>query len=260
MSKREIVLKTAFLQQAILKKKNLALGIVPQGCLVTQSMRYDTVSKTNAALFEEYHDYTRYRTLELAVDEIRKNIKSEDIAKACVAEAGVYVGKFAWLINMLFPECRLYLYDTFEGFDKRDMEEEIEKGYSGEKELERLHKLFQTDDLNSQQMMELVKSKMSHPDKVLFRKGYFPDTIGDERDNKFVFVSLDMDLYQPIYEGIMFFYPRLMEGGYIFVHDYNNSEFEGVKVAIEEAEREFGYIHKFPLADQGGTIVLMKHS
>lgn len=38
-----------------------------------------------------------------------------------VAEAGVFQGEFASVINSSFPEKILYLFDTFEGFDARDV-------------------------------------------------------------------------------------------------------------------------------------------
>lgn len=37
----------------------------------------------------------------------------------CVAEGGVFQGMFAAEINRYFPKNKLYLFDTFEGFDKR---------------------------------------------------------------------------------------------------------------------------------------------
>jgi O-methyltransferase len=34
--------------------------------------------------------------------------------------------------------------------------------------------------------------------------------------------------------GLRYFYPRLSRGGCIFVHDYNNRRFNGVRSAVEE--------------------------
>lgn len=43
------------------------------------------------------------------------------------------------------------------------------------------------------------------------------------------------------------------------MHDYNNIEFNGIKKSIIEAEDKLGTsICRFPLPDQGGTIVLSK--
>ncbi|MDR1267790.1 MAG: TylF/MycF family methyltransferase [Holosporales bacterium] len=57
--------------------------------------------------------------------------------------------------------------------------------------------------------------KPSCSEKLVFRKGYFPDTAASDADEKFAFVSLDTDLYQPIHAGLEFFYPRLHEGGHL---------------------------------------------
>ena len=41
-----------------------------------------------------------------------------------IAELGVFKGDTAWKLNALFPQQRLYLFDTFQGFDPRDIKEE----------------------------------------------------------------------------------------------------------------------------------------
>jgi len=42
----------------------------------------------------------------------------------------VYKGDFARLINEALPDRKLYLFDTFEGFDDRDVIVDKEKGFS----------------------------------------------------------------------------------------------------------------------------------
>jgi O-methyltransferase len=64
-------------------------------------------------------DYIRYSSLELAALEIKKR----GITGA-VAELGVFRGDFAARINSVFPERKLYLFDTFAGFDERDIARE----------------------------------------------------------------------------------------------------------------------------------------
>src|SRR5438309_71481 len=65
-------------------------------------------------------DYIRYSTLELCSEEIANNAVA-----GSVAEIGVYKGDFAKRLNVLFSDRALYLFDTFEGFSKKDVE--IEK-------------------------------------------------------------------------------------------------------------------------------------
>lgn len=38
----------------------------------------------------------------------------------------------------------------------------------------------------------------------------------------FVFTSLDMDLYQSMKAGLFYFGPKIVRGGVIFIHDFNN--------------------------------------
>ena len=103
-------------------------------------------------------------------------------------------------------------------------------------------------------------SKMAHPEQCRIIKGYFPDSLLDlpERDELlFSFVSLDADLYQPIYDALCYFYPKLVCGGYIMVHDYNGGVYHGVKAAVREFEKE-NKISFVPIPDISGSIVITK--
>lgn len=184
-------------------------------------------------------DYIRLSTLEL----ISYQIKEQQL-QGNVAELGVYKGKFARYINQYFPDRKLYLFDTFEGFDKRDIKREQQKNYS-------------TGKQNfSQTSVKEVLRRMKFPAQCIPVKGYFPESAKNISD-QFVFVSLDTDLYEPIYAGLQFFFARLVKGGYIFVHDYNNDGYKGVKNAVNTFcnEMSIGYT---PIPDSGGTVVISK--
>jgi hypothetical protein len=147
-----------------------------------------------------------------------------------VAEGGVYTGEFAALINEVFPDKQLHLFDTFEGFDARDVATEQEQGYSKPNYTAGYFSsaVFTIDDLIA---------KMPHPEKITIHKGYFPDTaIGDKQleNEKFVFVNLDFDLYNPIFAGLTYFYPKMVSGGVILVHDYFGETFKGSGQAVRD--------------------------
>lgn len=255
MTKTAIVKTSVLLHNVFLKRYNAELDLVRNGSLVTQHMRYDKITESLCDKYRKYLDYMRYRTFELVADEIRHKYSVDELADFSVAEAGVFLGDFAWIINERFPECKLYLYDTFEGFDKDDMMNEINSSYITEESLSEYNDMFGNTTIGANERITIVKKKMKFEKQCVFRKGRFPDSIGDECNNKWIFVSLDMDLYLPIKEGIKFFWPNMVEGG---VHDYNNVDFAGIKDAISEIEEEFGRIKKVPLSDQGGTMVLCK--
>jgi len=186
-----------------------------------------------------YMDHIRLATLEL----ISAEINSKNIPGA-VAELGVYKGKFARYINQYFPDRKLYLFDTFEGFSKADISTEIQQGFSsGEQNF-------------SNTSVDEVLSRMPFREQCIIKQGYFPQS-SEGIEEEFVFVSIDTDLYDPIYNGLCYFYPRLLKGGYIFIHDYNNDAYKGAKQAVEKFCAENG-INKVPLPDSCGTAVLCK--
>ncbi len=166
-------------------------------------------------------------------------INKEIAKKYAVAEGGVFQGDFAKEINFCFPDSDLYLFDTFEGFDKRDIDIEKKNGYSNEEE----GHLSITSE-------EIVLSKLPFKEKAVIRKGYFPETVKGLENMKYFFVNLDFDLYHPILEGLRYFMPRLVCGGVVLIHDYFNPGYLGVEKAVEDYEKENNIIlHKFPIGD-----------
>jgi len=187
-------------------------------------------------------DYIRTSTLELAANEIYASG-----VEGATAELGVFRGDFAQYINQLFPDRKLYLFDTFTGFDERDLEEEHVRGYNATR----------NERFATQGSIDSVMSKMKYPDNCIARIGYFPETSAGLEDERYCFVSIDVDLYQPIYQGLTYFYPRLSKGGFIFIHDYHKVIFKGCKEAVKQfcAENNIGFV---PLTDRGGTVVITK--
>lgn len=184
-------------------------------------------------------DYFRISSFELAANEIYVNN-----VKGNVCELGVYKGDSAQYINAFFPDRILYLFDTFEGFDVKDTDIDLQKNYSTER--------IDFSDTS----VDLVLKKMKYPENCLVKKGYFPKTTVDLED-EFAFVSIDADLFQPVYEGLKYFFPRLSKGGYIFIHDFNNRNYLGAKEAVKKycKENDLSY---FPLCDSCGSVVINK--
>lgn len=156
-----------------------------------------------------------------------------------MAEVGVYKGDFARIMNQCFPERKLFLFDTFEGFDSmRDIVKESDK-----------EKFKDT-------CVEDVLSNMSNPQVCIIKKGYFPDTAHDVEE-KFSLVSLDCDLYEPILAGLEFFYPKLVPGGYIIVHDFGMYHYIGVKKAVYEFCDKY-QVPIVPILDRCLSVIISK--
>jgi hypothetical protein len=185
-------------------------------------------------------DFCRMMSLRLAAERIvRKNLPG------AIAELGVYRGELAAMLNRLFCDRTLYLFDTFEGFSDKDLSD----GHEGK------HSQAVAGDFQDT-TLDLVLSRMAHPKKIVVRKGYFPAT-AEGLEETFALVSLDVDLYKPTLAGLHYFYPRLSKGGCIFVHDYNSCRFMGVRTAVEEFSEAFG-APVVQLPDFAGSVIIPK--
>lgn len=77
------------------------------------------------AAFSNYNVYIdEYLDRRIWFLEDFKRIANEKRMKGGVAECGVYRGDFAHFVSKTFPTERFYLFDTFSGFDQRDLKEE----------------------------------------------------------------------------------------------------------------------------------------
>jgi len=160
-----------------------------------------------------------------------------------LAELGVYKGNSARLMHMLAPDRPLHLFDTFEGFDARD------------KAAENLPE----DQSNFSSSLEYAKTFIGESKNIIYHKGYFPETTDAvSADSRFAFVNLDCDLYKPMRAGLEYFYPRLLPGGMIVIHDYYSGYWPGVKKAVDEffdgKPETLIYI-----PDKSGTVVMRKN-
>lgn len=164
-----------------------------------------------------------------------------------VAELGVYRGDFSAELSRMFPDRKIYLYDTFAGFDARDL-----AAGGGEDGPRAASWDF------SGTSVELVLGKMLYPERVIVRAGYFPESIAEsDFGGKFAAVSLDADLYGPTRAGLEFFYPRLSPGGFMILDDFESRQFPGAGKAIREFCAATG-VFPVPLCDVHGTAVLVK--
>lgn len=220
-----IVIAYAIYANAI-RRQLLDLGIVDEKIVIFQD-GYKEI---------EWHD-SRIALMRKCVD-----IIDERKLKGNIAEVGVFRGDFARLLNKYMPSRNLYLFDTFEGFPDDDLKQE--------EKIDKKKKLFKdTSDA-------YVLSRMPFPEKCIIKKGYFPKT-AEGIEDRFCFVSLDTDLYKPIKQGLEFFYPKMVKGGVIFVHDFGTQDWNGVKKAVYEFSDEYD-VSFFPLLDRAESVVFVK--
>ncbi len=175
------------------------------------------------------------------LESFAKIAKENHLAGDC-AECGVYRGEFARLINLYFPTKKLYLMDTFESFAPQDLEKEI-------KEVQAFANVFTNTSV------DLVLSKMPNPAQCVVKKGWFPSTAKGLENERFCFVSLDTDLYDPILAGLEFFYPKMVNGGVILVDDYFDPLFKGVLQAVNEFAQKY-QVSFAPIGDSFSVVFI----
>lgn len=191
------------------------------------------LSKSILTEQELQNDYVRLATLEL----LCKRLK--DIPGA-VAELGVYRGFFARCMQMLLPERKLYLFDSFEGFRE-------DAGASAS---------FQAAHANT--AVDKVLSIMPNSQNVIVKPGFFPESLGGLEES-FCLVSLDVDFQETTLAGLRYFWPRIEKGGYLLLHDWGSPKLPGVAEALCRFEAEVGRpLPAVPLCDVGGSLVLCK--
>ncbi len=204
----------------------------------------DYESEFDPAIRDYYNgkEYIRVRTIGLVADEVRKIEGDWN-----VAELGVYQGSISCLISLLFPNRMIYMFDTFESFDRAEAAREIKDGNCDDSFV----------DVFKNTSEERVLGIMPYKEKCVIRKGLFPSTAEGLEDKLYGFVSLDVDLEDSTYAGLVYFVPRMIEGGYIFLHDYNHVKLKGVRNAVRRYEDDNRIrFRKVPLCDGDGTLVL----
>ena len=174
-----------------------------------------------------------------------KKVLDEAGVPGSLAEIGVWRGNTAAVLAYYAKKHgrQLYLFDTFAGFDSADLKG-VDAGRS---------RFFA--DTSVQGVQRLVADLNGD---VRFVVGRFPQSVSEElARERFSAVSIDCDLEEPTRAALEFFHERLNPGGMLFVHDYANPSWPGVRAALDDfcAARGLSLVL---LPDKSGTAVLAK--
>jgi hypothetical protein len=146
----------------------------------------------------------------------------EDGVEGHFAELGVWKGNSAAVLAEIGRrnQRETFLFDTFEGFDCRDI-----------RGLDEMRRKGQFKDTS----IDYVKETVGCEKSVHYIKGFFPQSIPDElKDFKFSLVHIDCDLHDPMKAALEFFYPRMSRGALAIMHDYHSGSWPGATEAINE--------------------------
>ncbi len=163
-------------------------------------------------------DYVTHAGTELICREIH-----ERAIEGAIAELGVASGLWARTANRHLPDRLMYLFDTFSGFDPRDLASDAEAGLGDEPPY-----------LMSPVSVDAVIRVLPDPERAVFRVGWFPESAAGLEGVRFALVHIDVGVMSATLEGLRYFHPRLAPGGTIIIEDYNNRHAPGVRRAVDQ--------------------------
>lgn len=176
-------------------------------------------------------------------------LKQAPLNKGDVCELGCWRGLSAYQIATYLKSqgnTTFHIFDSFEGLSKI---EEVDQPKDRKQDDEHVRKIFTGGE-------ELVKSNLKEFDFIKYYKGWIPERFSEVQNKVFSFVHVDVDLYQPIYDSIEFFYPRMISGGIMVFDDYGLMQFPGAKKAVDEWIEKLN--HPFFMSLPSGQAFLIK--
>ena len=183
------------------------------------------------------HDQIKALVTYLA-DAIENNIEGD------VVEFGCYVGESSKFLTKTILELnsnkRVYVYDSFEGLPDLSKWEEN----SG----------WRPRTLKTSEDVLIDNFRQNNLQVPFITKGWFKDIPDNKIPDKIAFAFLDGDFYDSIYDSLNKVYDKVVDGGYIFFHDYNRVDLPGVKAAIDDFFIQKGIKNTvFEVANQVGA-------
>ncbi len=147
-----------------------------------------------------------------------------------MAECGVFQGMSALLacrvrqaVEPGFRGAGVFLVDSFEGLSEPGADDMIDvMDRSGQVSRRPSHErgFFKVDP-------DAVRSRFAAFPGVTFVKGWIPEILSQLPEQRWAFVHIDVDLYEPTRGSLEYFYPRMAPGGVILNDDFASPLFPG---------------------------------
>jgi hypothetical protein len=182
-------------------------------------------------------DLSRLYLLLLNVSRVLKDAIPGDFA-----EIGVYRGNTAFILAQAARATgrRLFLFDTFSGFDLADQAASDPPSSAFK-------------DTSLQKVKSFVGT-----DCVEYVAGRFPASLSTvEIPDRFAIVHLDCDLFLPTSAGLGFFYPKVPPGGLFILHDYSSGHWSGCAEAVDAFFKDKPE-RPVLMPDKSGTAIVVK--
>jgi len=112
--------------------------------------------------------------------------------------------------------------DSFEGLSANRPEDGMDK------------RTYHKKKLKFTMPIETFSKNMADFPNITTIKGWIPEVLSTLPDNKYRFIHIDVDMYEPTLGCLKYFWPRLIPGGIIVCDDYSSYNFKGARLAIDK--------------------------
>ncbi len=139
-------------------------------------------------------------------------------------ECGVFEGASSFIIlKSIEQKSKIHhIFDSFEGLSGLNEQDSVKN--------ERTFK-WKKSDLSVPE--DVVRGNLYKYNNVRYYKGWIPEKFNEVMDKKFSLVHIDVDLFQPTYDSVDFFYERMTAGGIIVCDDYGFESCPGAHKAMD---------------------------
>ncbi|NNE36734.1 MAG: hypothetical protein HKN08_00390 [Gammaproteobacteria bacterium] len=136
-----------------------------------------------------------------------------------LVESGAYKGASAWLMCKAFDNSdkTIHLFDSFAGLSQ-----------PGDKDGD----YWEEGALQSSEEILIAGLRQFRNYKVY--KGWIPEVFDEYSGNEICFLHIDVDLHEPTFHTLDYFYSRLVTGGVVLMDDYGFKSCPGAKIAADE--------------------------
>ncbi len=175
-----------------------------------------------------------------------------------VVEAGVGYGNtlitMATAITHFNCNKKIYAFDSFQGFPiphKNDLGSRVVT----------LKKVPGWSDASIATIQNLIKTHQVEngvpfdEDAIIYKKGFFENTMPGELPEKISLLHIDCDLYEGVKHVLESTYSHLAQNSIVIIDEYNDSKWPGAKIATEEFLKDKSIsIQSFPSLNRFGFI------
>lgn len=171
----------------------------------------------------------RLNNIEQCIHSIIKDKIPGDFIETGVWRGGATILMRGILKVLEINDRKVWVADSFKGLPKPDS-----KKYKADRN-NKLHTLkILTASLNEVKNNFLKYDLLDN--QVIFLEGWFKDTLAEAPIDKLSLLRLDGDMYESTILALTYLYPKLSNGGYIIVDDYN--AFDYCKQAVNDYRNE----------------------